>query len=74
MPAQRTPEDVANLIRGFLDGTDDRAWDDFESVPIADPFLEAFRQRTIPMGPPDADIVGLQGMLTELKAHFREVR
>ena len=74
MPARRTPEDVATLIRCFLEGTDDRAWDAFESVPIADPILEAIRQRAIPMGPPNADLVGLQVILTELEAHGWEVR
>ncbi len=73
MPKRRTPQEVVALIRDFLEGTDDWAWDNFESVPIADPYLEAIRQRAIPMGPPNADVVGLQGILAELQAHDPKV-
>ncbi len=73
MPAKRTPQEVAALISGFLDGTNEWAWDDFESVPLADPYLEAIRQRAIPMGPPDADIVGIRSLLAELKARYPEI-
>jgi hypothetical protein len=70
MPTQRTPQEVASLMRGFLEGTDEWAWDDFESVPLADPVLESIRTRAIPMGPPKADIDGLRNLLDELKSRF----
>lgn len=73
MPARRTPQEVATLIRGFLEATDEWAWDDFESVPIADPFLESVRKRAIPMGPPRADVIGLRSLLAELKARYPDV-
>lgn len=73
MPARRTPQDVMSLIRGFLEGTDESAWDDFESVPVADPYLESIRQRAIPMGPPDANRAGLRDLLAELKARSPDV-
>jgi len=74
MPSQATPQEVANLIRGFLDGTNDYAWDDFESVPLADSYLESLRQRAIPMGPPGADIAAIEALLDELKARHPSVR
>jgi hypothetical protein len=70
----RTPQDVMALIKGFLDGSDAWAWDDFECVPIADPYLETVRQRAIPMGPPDANIEGIEGLLAELRSRFPELR
>ena len=50
------------------------AWDDFESVPIADPALEAIRKRAIPMGPPNADVEGILGLLDELRSLCPDVR
>ena len=73
-PAARTPEQVIALLNGFLDGTDARAWDDLESVPIADPFLETIRRRAIPMGPPHADEAGLRSLLAELTSRYPEAR
>lgn len=72
-PKQRTPQEVATLIAGFLDGTDEWAWDDFESVRIADPFLEDIRRRAVPLGPPNADVGGIRCLLAELKSRFPEV-
>ncbi|WP_242919684.1 hypothetical protein [Caulobacter sp. CCUG 60055] len=69
----RTPQAIASLINGFLNGTDEWAWDDFESVPLADPSLESIRQRAIPMGPPDADEAGIRGLLAELTACFPDI-
>ena len=41
---QRSPDEVADLIEGFLDGTgDDRDWDDLTSVPIVDARLNRLR-------------------------------
>ena len=48
----RPPEEVALYIREFLDGSGgDWDWDDFTSVPISDPWLDAIRD--------EADMVGL---------------
>ena len=47
-PKRRTPQDVAGILRDYLDGTvSDSAWDDFICVPIADPWLEAIRERCL---------------------------
>lgn len=73
MAAHRTPQQIAMLITGFLEGTNEWAWDDFESVPIADPFLESIRQRAIPMGPPSPNIAGIRSLLAELKARHTDV-
>lgn len=73
MAAQRTPQQIATLMTGFLEGTNEWAWDDFESVPLADPFLETIRQRAIPMGPPHPNITGIHGLLAELKARYPDV-
>jgi len=41
---RRSPDEVADLIEGFLDGTgDDRDWDDLTSVPIVDRELNRIR-------------------------------
>ena len=74
MAARRTPQQIADLIHGFIDGTNVWAWDDFESVPIADPALEAIRKRAIPMGPPNADVEGILGLLDELRSLCPDVR
>ena len=60
-------------MTAFLEATDEWAWDDFESVPIADPFPESIRQRAIPMGPPNPNIQGIGGLLAELKAKHPNV-
>jgi hypothetical protein len=72
-PARRTAQQVADLFEEYLNGTDTRAWDELESVPIADPALEAMRRRAIPMGPPNWDEAGLRDLLAELKARYPEV-
>ena len=44
----RTPEEVANTIEGFVNGTGDQwAWDDFISIRLSDPEMEAVRQRCV---------------------------
>lgn len=73
MPAQRTPQQIATLMKGFLEGTNEWAWDDFESVPLADPFLESIRRRAIPMGPPNPDVAGILELLAELRARHPHV-
>lgn len=45
-PHKRTPEEVGQILRGFLDGSGGEwDWDDFISIPLADPSLESIRQR-----------------------------
>ena len=45
---KRTPEEVANTIEGFVNGTGDQwAWDDFISIRLSDPGLEAVRQKCV---------------------------
>lgn len=66
-PARRTPEEVANYLRNFIEGGGaDTDWDDFESVPIADPNLEAVRREAAeaPLG----DLAKLRDLLTRVEA------
>lgn len=45
---KRTPEEVANTIEGFANGSGDQwAWDEFISLRIDDPDLEAIRQKCV---------------------------
>lgn len=51
-PAKRTPAEVAGFIRDFIEGTGgDWDWDDFTSVHLSDPELEAIRR--------EADMIAL---------------
>lgn len=44
-PKKRTPAEVAGFIRDFIDGTGGEwDWDDFTSVRLANPELEAIRR------------------------------
>ena len=46
----RTPEEVANTIDGFVNGTGNQwAWDGFTSIRLDDPELEAIRQKCVNM-------------------------
>jgi len=55
-PMQRSPDEVARYLRDFLHGTGGPwDWDDFTSIPIADPRLEDLRQRAIALDLPMAD-------------------
>jgi hypothetical protein len=46
--ADLTARDVEDYLRDFLEGTGgDWDWDDFTSIPIADPSLEAIRQQAL---------------------------
>lgn len=57
----RTPADVAGFLRDFADGTGgDWDWDEFESVPITDPRLDAIRRCAVKSGPPNADLAALR--------------
>jgi hypothetical protein len=73
-PAARTPQDLLALLEEYLNGTDTGAWDELESVPIADPALEAIRRRAIPMGPPKGNEAGLRDLMAELKSRFPDLR
>ena len=43
--ADLTSDDVADYLQNFIDGRGgDWDWDDFTSIPISDPALEAIRQ------------------------------
>ena len=43
-----SPEEVANTIEGFVNGTGDQwAWDEFISLRLSDPGLEAVRQKCV---------------------------
>ena len=45
---KRTPEEVANAIDGFVNGTGNQwAWDGFTSIRLDDPDLEAIRQKVV---------------------------
>ena len=45
---KRTPEEVANTIEGFVNGTGNQwAWDGFTSIRLDDPELEAIRQKVV---------------------------
>ena len=47
---KRTPDEVANAIEGFVNGTGHQwAWDGFTSIRIDDPELEAIRQKCVSM-------------------------
>lgn len=63
-PKKRSPAEVAGFIRDFLeDRGGEWDWDDFTSVPLADPELEAIRR--------DADLIALpvsEGGREQLKA------
>ena len=46
MTVRYTRAQVADIIEQFLEGTGDRwAWDDFTSIKIVDPDLDAIRRR-----------------------------
>jgi hypothetical protein len=48
MAVRRTPQEVAKLIEGFLDGTIGRwDWDDCCSFRIEDPALDAVRMQCV---------------------------
>jgi hypothetical protein len=47
---KRTPEEVASVIEGFVNGTGNQwAWDGFISIRLDDPELEAVRQKVVSM-------------------------
>ena len=69
----RTPGEVAGYIGDFLDGTGGEwDWDDFISVPITDPRLEAIRQEARGVYLPANE--GGKQKLEELKLRARSLR
>ena len=63
---KRTAAEVATYLRDFIEGTgDDWDWDDFESVPIADPDLERIRREAAQAAPPDLDMAKLRELLRQ---------
>jgi hypothetical protein len=66
-PTSRAADEVAHLLRDFHDGTGDGYdWDDFVSVPIADPRLESIRERAWALNlPVDAKGFGELKLLLE---------
>ena len=45
---KRTPEEVARIIEGFINGTGKQwDWDGFTSIRLDDPELEAMRQKIV---------------------------
>lgn len=67
-PITRTPAEVARYLRDFLDGSGGEwDFDDFSSVPIADPRLDTIRERASRFNGPKS----VEG-LTELRALLAE--
>jgi len=63
-PIKRTPEEVVSCLRDFIEGTGGPwDWDDFVSIPIADPRLEAIRKRASKF--PDVGPGELEALLSE---------
>ena len=67
-PMKRSPDEVACYLRDFLNGTGGTwDWDDFISVPIADPRLEDLRYRAanldLPIG--DDETASLKALVAE---------
>jgi hypothetical protein len=67
----RSPDEVAQYLRDFLDGTGGEwDWDDFTSIPIADPRLEDIRERAAALELPmaDQDTAPLKDLIAEAEA------
>lgn len=74
-PIERTADEVARYIRAMLDGTvgDEGAgfdYDEFSSVPIADPNLESIARRACDAFElrPESDRATLESLLAEAEA------
>ena len=70
-PARVSADDVVTYLRDFLEGTGGEwDWDDFISIEIADPQLEAIRKRAcaLRLPPQDEDLALLRGLLSEAEA------
>ncbi|MGH6614186.1 hypothetical protein [Sphingomonas sp.] len=68
-PANLSADEVADHLRDFLDGAgDDYDWDDFISIPTADPALESIRSRAAQLTMADGDLAKLKSLLAEAEA------
>ncbi len=77
----RSPEEVATTIEGFVNGTGDQwAWDGFISIRLKDPELEAIRQKCVSIReefPPsepsaycsEAGLAAMRQIVQDLRAH-----
>jgi hypothetical protein len=69
--ADLTPDEVAGYLQNFIGGRGgDWDWDDFTSVPITDPALEAIRQEAemVPLPIDDAGISKLRQLLARARS------
>ena len=69
--ADLTAEDVAGYLEGFIEGRGgDWDWDDFTSIPITDPALDAIRQEagTVQFPIDDAGDAKLRELLTRARS------
>lgn len=65
----RTADEVAQIIRNFIDGKGDAwDWDDFESFSITDPELERIRQEALLAAPPNPNLVKLADLAMQAEA------
>lgn len=74
-PSRRSPDEVLRYLRDFLNGTGGPwDWDDFISIPIADPRLEDLRERAAALDLPmtDADSGPLKALVAEAEASAAE--
>ena len=68
LKAKLSASEVATYLRDFIEGSGgDWDWDDFTSVPIANPQLEDIRRRAAAVDLPSTDegLSTLQGLLAE---------
>jgi hypothetical protein len=74
-PIDLRPEEVAEYLRDFIEGTGgDWAWDDFENMKLKDPELEAIRDEACSAGPPYADVDKLKECLAKAEALAAQAR
>ena len=67
---KRSPDEVADYLRNFIEGLGGEwDWDDFISVPIADPHLESVRKRAAAVDLPvtEQGLTTLRGLLAEVE-------
>ena len=68
LKAKLSATEVATYLRDFIEGSgDDWDWDDFTSVPIANPQLEDIRRKAAAVDLPSTEegLTTLQGLLAE---------
>lgn len=68
--ADLTPQDVEGYLHNFLDGRGGVwDWDDFTSIPITDPSLDAVREKALTV-----ELPATEDGLAELRRLLEEVR